>query len=65
MGGAQVGVESALLPKNIDYMVRRKLREPKQTGSVQDYVKKFITIMLDIRDMTEKDKLFTFLDGLS
>ena len=28
-------------------------------------MKKFTTIMLDIRDMTEKDKLFHFLDGLS
>ena len=28
------------------------------------YVKKFTTIMLDIRDMMEKDKLFAFLDGL-
>ena len=28
-------------------------------------MKKFITIMLDIRDMTKKEKLFTFLDGLS
>ena len=52
-------------PENVDYMVRRKLRELRQTGSVQDYVKKFTTIMLDIRDMTEKDKLFHFLDGLS
>ena len=52
-------------PENVDYMARRKLRELRQTGSVQDYVKKFTTIMLDIRDMTEKDKLFHFLDGLS
>ena len=27
-------------------------------------MKKFTTIMLDIRDMTEKDKLFAFLDSL-
>ena len=32
---------------------------------MQDYVKEFTTIMLDIRYMTKKDKLFAFLDGLS
>ena len=52
-------------PENVNYMARRKLRELRQIGSVQDYVKKFTTIMLDIRDMTEKDKLFHFLNGLS
>ena len=52
-------------PKNINYMARKKLRELRQIGSVQDYVKKFTTIMLDIRDITEKDKLFAFLDSLS
>ena len=52
-------------PENVDYMMRWKLRELRQTRFVQDYVKKFTTIMLDIRDMTKKDKLFAFLDGLS
>ena len=28
------------------------------------YVKQFSALMLDIRDMSEKDKLFYFLDGL-
>ncbi|KAL0374990.1 UNVERIFIED_CONTAM: hypothetical protein Sradi_3414700 [Sesamum radiatum] len=31
---------------------------------MQDYVKSFSTLMLDIRDMSEKDKLFTFIEGL-
>ncbi|KAL0413699.1 UNVERIFIED_CONTAM: hypothetical protein Sradi_1571600 [Sesamum radiatum] len=31
---------------------------------MQDYVKSFSTLMLDIRDMSEKDKLFTFMEGL-
>ena len=52
-------------PENVDYLARRKLRDLTQKGSVQDYVKQFTTIMLDIRDMTEKDKLFYFMDGLS
>ncbi|KAI3445012.1 hypothetical protein Pfo_001677, partial [Paulownia fortunei] len=44
--------------------VRKALRELRHTGSILDYVKAFATHMLDIRDMSEKDKLFTFLDGL-
>ncbi|KAL0400225.1 UNVERIFIED_CONTAM: hypothetical protein Sradi_2365800 [Sesamum radiatum] len=31
---------------------------------VRDYVKAFSALMLDIRDMSEKDKLFTFMKGL-
>ncbi|KAL0416077.1 UNVERIFIED_CONTAM: hypothetical protein Slati_3439600 [Sesamum latifolium] len=31
---------------------------------MQDYVKAFSALMLDIRDMSEKDKLFTFMEGL-
>ena len=51
--------------QNVDYLARRRLRDLRQTGSVQDYVKMFTTIMLDICDMTKKDKLFFFLDSLS
>ncbi|KAL2527518.1 Uncharacterized protein Adt_12572 [Abeliophyllum distichum] len=40
------------------------LRELKHTGSIRDYVKTFSGHMLDIRDMSEKDKLFTFMEGL-
>ncbi|KAL0430806.1 UNVERIFIED_CONTAM: hypothetical protein Sradi_0706600 [Sesamum radiatum] len=31
---------------------------------MQDCVKSFSGLMLDIRDMSEKDKLFTFMEGL-
>ena len=50
--------------KNVNYLARRRLRDFRQTGSVQDYVKMF-TIMLDICDMIEKYKLFFILDSLS
>ncbi|KAL0305164.1 UNVERIFIED_CONTAM: hypothetical protein Scaly_2994900 [Sesamum calycinum] len=43
---------------------RRALRKLEHTGSVRDYVKTFSALMLDIRDMSEKDKLFTFMEGL-
>ena len=32
---------------------------------MKDYVKKLTTIMLVIKDMIEKDKLFAFFDGPS
>ncbi|KAL0462642.1 UNVERIFIED_CONTAM: hypothetical protein Slati_0151800 [Sesamum latifolium] len=44
--------------------IRRALRKLEHTGSMQDYVKSFLALMLDIRDMSEKDKLFTFMEGL-
>ncbi|KAL0449095.1 UNVERIFIED_CONTAM: hypothetical protein Slati_1465900, partial [Sesamum latifolium] len=51
-------------PKNVEYNARRALRKLEHTGSIQDYVKAFSALMLDIRDMLEKDKLFTFMEGL-
>ncbi|KAL0409134.1 UNVERIFIED_CONTAM: hypothetical protein Sradi_1847800 [Sesamum radiatum] len=51
-------------PENVEYNARRALRKLEHTGSMQDYVKSFSALMLDIRDMSEKDKLFTFMEGL-
>ena len=50
--------------ENVDYLVRRRLRDLRQICLIQDYVKMFTTIMSDIRDITKKDKLFFFLDSL-
>ncbi|KAL0388130.1 UNVERIFIED_CONTAM: hypothetical protein Sradi_2694800 [Sesamum radiatum] len=36
----------------------------KHAGTVRDYVKEFSSLMLDVRDMSEEDKLFNFLSGL-
>ena len=33
-------------------------------GSVREYVKEFSSIMLDIRNMSDEDKLFSFISGL-
>ncbi|XP_070018292.1 uncharacterized protein [Nicotiana sylvestris] len=51
-------------PENFEYNARRKLRKLRQTKSVRDYVREFSVLMLNIRDMGDKDKLFTFLEGL-
>ncbi|KAJ7947138.1 Retrotransposon protein, putative, Ty3-gypsy subclass [Quillaja saponaria] len=50
--------------ENVEYIARRNLRELKQTGTIREYVKRFAGLMLDIRDMSEKDKMFYFLEGL-
>ncbi|KAL0416737.1 UNVERIFIED_CONTAM: hypothetical protein Slati_3505600 [Sesamum latifolium] len=42
--------------ENVEYNARRALRKLEHTGSMQDYVKAFF--------MEEKDKLFTFMEGL-
>ncbi|KAA0060640.1 uncharacterized protein E6C27_scaffold22G005260 [Cucumis melo var. makuwa] len=50
--------------ENVEILARRKLRELKHTGSIREYVKQFARLMLDIRDMSEKDKVFCFVEGL-
>ncbi|KAK4386067.1 hypothetical protein Sango_2477300 [Sesamum angolense] len=63
--GTFAGSDSrAVFPENVKYNARRALRKLEHTGSVRDYVKTFSVLMLDIRDMSEKDKLFTFMEGL-
>ncbi|KAL0420399.1 UNVERIFIED_CONTAM: hypothetical protein Slati_3062800 [Sesamum latifolium] len=51
-------------PENVEYNARRALRKLEHTDSLKEYVKSFSALMLDIHDMSEKDKLFTFMEGL-
>ncbi|KAK4397334.1 hypothetical protein Sango_1570000 [Sesamum angolense] len=64
LGPSLGGNSRAVFPKNFEYNVRPALQKLEHTGSVRDYVKAFSTLMLNIRDMLEKDKLFTFMEGL-
>ena len=57
-------LKSQFFFENVEYNARRKLRELVQTRTVREYVKGFTTLMLDIRNMSEKDKMFYFLKGL-
>ncbi|KAL2232525.1 UNVERIFIED_CONTAM: hypothetical protein Sindi_1432500 [Sesamum indicum] len=57
-GRGKEGVDCNHVP---DWRVLRKL---EHTGFVREYVKAFSALMLNIRDMLEKDKLFTFMEGL-
>ncbi|KAA0053384.1 uncharacterized protein E6C27_scaffold428G00460 [Cucumis melo var. makuwa] len=57
-------LRSQFFPENVEILARRKLRELKHTGIIWEYVKQFAGLMLDIRDMSEKDKVFCFVEGL-
>ena len=47
-------------PDNVEFISRRKLQELKHIRTIIEYVKQFSSIMLDIQDMSEKDKVFYF-----
>ena len=44
-------------------MARESLKRLRQTGLVRDYVKEFNSLMLDIKNMSEEDKIFKFMFG--
>ena len=57
-------LKDQFLPSNTTWMASESLKRLKQTGTVRDYVKEFNSLILDIKDMSEVDKLFNFIFGL-
>ncbi|KAA0034110.1 uncharacterized protein E6C27_scaffold65G001000 [Cucumis melo var. makuwa] len=57
-------LRSQFFPENVEILARRKLRDLRHTGEIREYVKQFAGLMLDIRNMSEKDKVFYFVEGL-
>lgn len=57
-------VRHAFLPPNDQHLFRRSLKMCKQTSTVQDYVYRFRSIMGQIEDMAELDKIDHFISGL-
>ena len=57
-------LKEQFLPTNAVWLARESLRRLKHTGTVRDYVKEFSSLMLDIKNMSEEDKLFNFVSGL-
>ncbi|KAA0050163.1 uncharacterized protein E6C27_scaffold675G001960 [Cucumis melo var. makuwa] len=57
-------LRSQFFPENVEILARRKLRDLRHTGEIWEYVKQFAGLMLDIRDMSEKDKVFCFVEGM-
>ncbi|XP_054805380.1 uncharacterized protein LOC129308324 [Prosopis cineraria] len=52
------------VPHNAETEARGKLCRLRQTSSIPDYIKEFTTIMLEIEDLSDKEALFYFMDGL-
>ena len=57
-------LKDQFLPTNTTWMVRESLKKLNQTGSVKDYVKEFSSLIFDIKDMSEVDKLFNIMSGV-
>ena len=57
-------LKEQFLPTNSAWLARESLKRLKHTGSVREYVKEFSSIMLDIKNMSDEDKLFNFISGL-
>ncbi|XP_044510183.1 uncharacterized protein LOC123228802 [Mangifera indica] len=57
-------LKEQFLPQNSAWVARETLKKLKHTSSVREYVKEFSSLMLDIKNMSEEDKLFNFVSGL-
>ncbi|RVW19037.1 Retrovirus-related Pol polyprotein from transposon 17.6 [Vitis vinifera] len=57
-------LKDQFLPTNTAWVAREALKRFRHTGSVREYVKEFSSLMLDIKNMSEEDKLFNFMSGL-
>lgn len=53
--------KAQFFPKNVEFVARRQLRELQHTNNMRDFANNFSVLMLDILDMSEKDRLFYFL----
>ncbi|KAI5675744.1 hypothetical protein M9H77_06694 [Catharanthus roseus] len=51
-------------PENAEEEAHGRLRRLKHLGSIRDYVKDFTNLVLEIPNMSDKDSLFFFMDGL-
>lgn len=52
------------LPANSGWQAREALRRVKHDKTVRDYVKEFTSVMLDVKGMSEEDKVFNFVSNL-
>lgn len=57
-------LKTRFLPCNAGWLARESLKKLKHTSTVREYVKEFSSLMLDISNMSEEDKLFNYMSGL-
>lgn len=51
-------------PGNKKLVTRDWSREMKHTGNINTYIKQFSSLMLEFRDMHEKDKVYAFINNI-
>ena len=57
-------LKDQFLPCNKAWVARESLKKLKHMNSIREYVKEFSSLMLNIKNMSEEDKLFNFMLGL-
>ena len=57
-------LKDQFLPTNTAWVAKEAQKRLRHTGSVTDCVKEFSSLMLDIKNMSEEDKLFNFMSEL-
>jgi hypothetical protein len=57
-------LKEQFLPNNTSWLAREDLKKLKQDRSLRDYVKEFSSLILDIENMFEENRLFNFMSGI-
>ena len=57
-------LKDQFFPRNAGWIARDRLKTLRKIGSIRDNVKEFSSLILDINNMSEEDKLHNFLYGL-
>lgn len=57
-------LKAQFLPLNSSWPARDAMRKLEQTGTIRDYVTRFSSLLLDVRNMSEADKLFNVTSSL-
>ncbi|RVW26159.1 Retrovirus-related Pol polyprotein from transposon 297 [Vitis vinifera] len=64
LGDSEEGIEGSVPSHQHGLGGQGGTKKLRHTGSVREYVKEFSSLMLDIKNMSEEDKLFNFMSGL-
>ena len=57
-------IKRQFYPENSEHEAHAKLRWLSHKNTIREYVKEFSELMLEILDMSDKEALLTFVDGL-
>ncbi|XP_022007158.1 uncharacterized protein LOC110906293 [Helianthus annuus] len=57
-------IKKQFYPENAEHDAKIRLRNLRQKGNIKDYINEFTTLVLEIPDLSPKDALIYFVDGL-